>query len=85
VLVTLGPGRAAAELPGVRQVLLADTDAAVDGFDVVVADPDRHAAARFGLASGRIMVRPDGYVGAIAEGDDDRPVTAYQELTTRPA
>ena len=84
VLVTLGPGRAAAELPGVRQVLLADTDAAVDGFDVVVADPDRRAAARFGLASGRIMVRPDGYVGAIADGDDDRPITAYRELTARP-
>ncbi|TDU01919.1 FAD binding domain-containing protein [Streptomyces sp. 846.5] len=81
VLVTIGPDRAPAELPGVRQILLTDTDAAVAGFDVVLADPDRRAAARFGLASGRIMVRPDGYIGAIAEGDDDAPITAYQELT----
>ncbi|MDH6132534.1 2-polyprenyl-6-methoxyphenol hydroxylase-like FAD-dependent oxidoreductase [Kitasatospora sp. MAA4] len=83
VLLTLGPLPAAAELPGVRQILLADTDAAVAGYDTVVADPQRRAATRFGLTSGRIMVRPDGYVGAIAAGDDDAPITAYRELTTR--
>ncbi|QMU68377.1 hypothetical protein [Streptacidiphilus sp. P02-A3a] len=80
--MTIGPLPAAAELPGVRQVLLADTDAAVAGFETVVADPDRRAAARFGLASGRVMVRPDGYVGALASGEDDSPIRAYWELTT---
>ncbi|WP_042390170.1 FAD-dependent monooxygenase [Streptacidiphilus melanogenes] len=82
VLVTVGALPAAAPVPGVRQVLLADTDAPVDGFDAVVADPDRRAAARFGLTSGRIMVRPDGYVGAVAAASDDRSLTTYQELTT---
>ena len=81
VLVTLGPLPAVPELPGVRQVLMADTDAAVAGFDTVVADSERRAAARFGLSLGRIMVRPDGYIGAIAVGDDERPTTAYRELT----
>ena len=82
VLVTLGRLPAMAGLPGVQQVLLADTDAAVVGFDAVVADPDQRAAARFGLTSGRIMVRPDGYIGAICDGHDDGPITAYQKLTT---
>ncbi|WP_042424931.1 FAD-dependent monooxygenase [Streptacidiphilus anmyonensis] len=82
VLVTLGALPAVAELPGVRQVLLADTGAPVDGFDAVVADPDGRAAARLGLSRGRVLVRPDGYVGALAEGEDDRPVRAYWELTT---
>ncbi|SEM00407.1 FAD-dependent monooxygenase [Streptacidiphilus jiangxiensis] len=85
VLVTLGGPHAlpaAVRLPGVRQVLVAATSAPVDGFDVVAADPEGRAAARFGLASGRILVRPDGYVGAVAVGDDDRPVTAYAELTS---
>ncbi|BBB02320.1 putative monooxygenase [Actinacidiphila reveromycinica] len=85
VLLTLGPLPALPDLPGVRQVLVAGTAAATDGFDAVVADPDRRAAARFGLASGRVMIRPDGYVGAIAEGDDPAPVAAYQALTTAAA
>jgi hypothetical protein len=33
----------------------------VAGYDAVVADP----ASRFDLTEGRIMVRPDGYIGAI--------------------
>ena len=45
VLVTLGPVPAVPELPGVRQVLMADTDA------------------------------------ALAVADDERPITAYRELT----
>ncbi|MFC1405644.1 MULTISPECIES: FAD-dependent monooxygenase [Streptacidiphilus] len=84
VLVTLGPLAAATELPGVRQVLLADNDAAVAGFDTVVADPDRRAASRFGLTSGRIMVRPDGYIGAICDRQDEEPIRAYQKLTSTP-
>lgn len=82
VLVTPGPLPALADLPDVAQVLLADTDAAVAGFQTVVADPDRRGPARLGLASGRILVRPDGYIGAIAAGADTTPIRAYQELTT---
>ncbi|WP_037604278.1 FAD-dependent monooxygenase [Streptacidiphilus rugosus] len=81
VLVTVGALPALTGLPGVRQVLLADTDAPVTGFDAVVADPDGHAATRFGLPSGRLLVRPDGYVGAIAGGTDDEPILAYAKLT----
>ena len=81
-LVSLGHVPAMAGLPGVRQILVADTDAPVAGFDAVVADPDRRAAARFGLTSGRVMVRPDGYTGAISASGDDSPITAYSKLTT---
>ncbi|WP_042364836.1 hypothetical protein [Streptacidiphilus neutrinimicus] len=80
VLVTLGALPPVAGRTGVRQVLVADTDAPVGGFDAVVADPDRLAAARFGLAAGRIMIRPDGYVGAVADGAD----VAVRSRPTRP-
>jgi 2-polyprenyl-6-methoxyphenol hydroxylase-like FAD-dependent oxidoreductase len=81
-LVSLGGVPAMADLPGVQQILVAATDAPVAGFDAVVADPDQRVASRFGLTSGRVLVRPDGYIGAVAAAGDDSPVTAYRELTS---
>jgi 2-polyprenyl-6-methoxyphenol hydroxylase-like FAD-dependent oxidoreductase len=82
-LVTIGDAGPLADLPGVRQVLVSDTGAAVDGFDAVVADPERLAGTRFGPDAARIMVRPDGYIGAIAPSGDDEPIRAYRELIER--
>lgn len=51
------------------------------GYDGVFPDPDGLAAARYGLPNGgRIMVRPDGYVAAIAPLHDDAPLHRYQTL-----
>jgi hypothetical protein len=50
----------------------------------VIADPERRAAARFGLpSSGRVLVRPDGYVGSVTDLDDDETVAAYARLLRR--
>jgi len=70
--------------PGPVQILVTDTDAPVAGYDAVVADPSRDLASRLGLKSGgRVVVRPDGYVGAIATLDDPTPVTDYFGRLTR--
>ncbi|MBC3841808.1 hypothetical protein GXW82_21025 [Streptacidiphilus sp. 4-A2] len=83
VLVTIGTGREPAKAPGgIRQVLIADTDAPVAGYDAVVADREQRAAARFGLKAGRILVRPDGYIGAITATSDDGPIADYLQLTS---
>ena len=48
------------------QVLITADGAPVGGYDVVVADPDGLVAKRFGLScGGRVVVRPDGYIGAV--------------------
>ena len=78
VLVTIGEAPAA-ELPGVRQVLVSSGGEAAPGYDVVVPDPDHRTATRFGMTGGRVMVRPDGYVGAVAPAGDDAPLEEYRE------
>ena len=61
-----------------RQVLVTDTDAAVAGYDVVIADPQRVLARRLGLLNGgRVVVRPDTYIGAVASLDDPATVADY--------
>ena len=41
------------------------------GYDAVIADPGRRAADRLGLrGGGRVMVRPDSYLGYVADLDD---------------
>ncbi len=61
-----------------RQVLVTDTDAAVAGYDVVIADPQRVLARRLGLHNGgRVVVRPDTYIGAVASLDDPATVADY--------
>ncbi|OBK93483.1 hypothetical protein A5645_21470 [Mycobacterium asiaticum] len=61
-----------------RQVLVTDGDASVGGYDTVIADPDGVIARRFGLCNGgRVVIRPDGYLGAVASLDDTTTITHY--------
>ena len=63
---------------GQTQVLIA-ADTPVGGYDPVIADPHGLAAKRFGLrAGGRVVVRPDGYIGAVVALDDQRAVADAQ-------
>jgi 2-polyprenyl-6-methoxyphenol hydroxylase-like FAD-dependent oxidoreductase len=63
---------------GPTQVLVTGADTAVAGYDSVVADPDGLLARRLGLSGGgRIVVRPDGYLGAVAVLEDPRPIVDY--------
>ena len=60
------------------QVLVTADGAPVDGYDVVVADPNNLVAKRFGLPNGcRLVVRPDGYLGAITALNDRTGVAEY--------
>jgi 2-polyprenyl-6-methoxyphenol hydroxylase-like FAD-dependent oxidoreductase len=74
------PGNAttpAAGLPG-RQLLVADTNIAVPGYDAVIADPQRQIAQRLGLSNGgRVVVRPDTYIGTLTALDDTATLTEY--------
>ncbi|MFC4033911.1 FAD-dependent monooxygenase [Streptomyces polygonati] len=66
---------------GVRQILVSAAGAPVNGYDAVVADPGGATAARCGLPrGGRVMLRPDGYVGAVATFEDEGPLDAYGDL-----
>jgi 2-polyprenyl-6-methoxyphenol hydroxylase-like FAD-dependent oxidoreductase len=77
VTVAAGNGTPAAGQAG-RQVLVSDTDAPVPGYDVVIADSQRVLARRLGLLNGgRVVVRPDTYIGAVAALDDPKTVTDY--------
>jgi 2-polyprenyl-6-methoxyphenol hydroxylase-like FAD-dependent oxidoreductase len=78
VTVTAGRPAPAAGPAGQVQVLVTTDDTPVGGYDAVVADPDRRVAERFGLRDGgRIVVRPDGYLGAVTALDDQRGVADY--------
>jgi hypothetical protein len=80
-VVTVAAGhRAPAAGQAGRQVLIADADAPVAGYDVVIADPQRVVARRLGLLNGgRIVVRPDTYIGAVAPLGDATTVADYFE------
>ncbi|WP_344464768.1 FAD-dependent monooxygenase [Kitasatospora kazusensis] len=85
LLTVAGSDSAAAPAPvadvTVRQLLVGAYDTAPTGYDAVFADPDGRTAARYGLPNGgRIMVRPDGYIAAIAPLDEDSPLHTYQAL-----
>ena len=56
---------------GARQMLIAPTvDRAVDGYYATIADPGHTLASRYGLrAGGRVIIRPDGYIGYIDDLD----------------
>lgn len=60
------------------QVLIAADDSPVGGYDAVIADPGGLVTTRYGLKrGGRIVVRPDGYVGAVTELGDQTGVADY--------
>jgi 2-polyprenyl-6-methoxyphenol hydroxylase-like FAD-dependent oxidoreductase len=79
VLTVAGNGPAPAAGPaGQTQVLITADGAPVGGYDLVVADPDGVVAKRFGLSDGgRVVVRPDGYLGAVTALDDRTGVADY--------
>jgi hypothetical protein len=67
-----------------RQVLITDSDIPAEGYDVVIADPKQVAAHRLGLNSGgRVVVRPDGYIGAVTDLDNLRTVDEYFAVIAR--
>jgi hypothetical protein len=50
----------------------------VAGYDTVTADPHGAIADRLGLKNGgRMVVRPDGYIGAITTLDDTNTIADY--------
>jgi hypothetical protein len=60
------------------QVLITSDETPVGGYDAVLADPDGLVAKRYGLRDGgRVVVRPDGYIGAVTELDDQMGVADY--------
>ncbi|MFS0900543.1 FAD-dependent monooxygenase [Mycolicibacterium litorale] len=82
--VTAGAPAPAAGPAGQTQVLVTADDTPVGGYDAVIADPRARVATRFGLRhGGRIVVRPDGYIGAVTALDDQRSVADYFALIAR--
>ncbi len=61
-----------------RRVLATATGTPVAGYDAAIADPRHLLAARLGFPNGGIVVvRPDGYIGALAALDDQNTITQY--------
>jgi 2-polyprenyl-6-methoxyphenol hydroxylase-like FAD-dependent oxidoreductase len=84
VTVTAGKPAPAAGPAGQMQVLIASDDTPVGGYDSVIADPDGLVAKRYGLRDGgRVVVRPDGYIGAVTALDDSTGVADYFALIGR--
>ncbi|MGA9494099.1 MAG: FAD-dependent monooxygenase [Mycobacterium sp.] len=80
VLITVAAGQVAPAAGGAGQVqvLVTADDAPVAGYDTVIADPNGVVAQRFGLRNGgRALIRPDGYIGAIAKLDDTTTIADY--------
>jgi hypothetical protein len=63
-----------------RHVLVAGTAADAAGFDEVIADPQGIVSERYGVgdAGGLVLIRPDGYVGLLAQFGDDAAVADYR-------
>jgi 2-polyprenyl-6-methoxyphenol hydroxylase-like FAD-dependent oxidoreductase len=79
VVLTVAAGQPApAAGEGQVQVLVTTDDTHVAGYDTVIADPKGLVAQRFGLKNGgRVVIRPDGYIGAVASLDDTTTVADY--------
>ena len=83
VVLTVAAGQVApAAGEGQTQVLVAasETEPAIHlaGYDTVIVDPKGVVAQRLGLKNGgRVLIRPDGYIGAIASLDDTTTVADY--------
>ena len=80
VVLTVAAGQVApaAGGHGPVQVLVGTDEVPVAGYDAVVADPKGVVAQRFGLKNGgRVVIRPDGYIGAIAAFDDTTTIPEY--------
>jgi hypothetical protein len=79
VVLTVAEGQVApAAGDGQVQVLVTGEETPVAGYSAVVADPKGVVAQRLGLKSGgRVAIRPDGYIGAIAALDDTTTIADY--------
>jgi hypothetical protein len=80
VVLTVAAGRLApaAGGSGLMQVLVTADNVPVAGYDAVIADPNSVVGQRFGFRSGgRVVLRPDGYVGAVTSLDDTTTVADY--------
>lgn len=79
VVVTVARGQVApAATKGQVQVLVTAEDTPVAGYDTVIAASNGVVAQRFRLGNGgRIVIRPDGYLGAVAALDDATTVADY--------
>ena len=80
VVLTIAAGQVApaAGGPGQVQVLVTGDDVPVAGYDTVIADPKGVVAQRLGLKhGGRLVIRPDGYIGAIAALADTTTIADY--------
>jgi hypothetical protein len=76
--ITAGKAAPAAGPAGKVQVLITSDDTPAGGYDTVIADPDGLVAKRYGLRDGgRVVVRPDGYIGAVTALDDQTGVADY--------
>jgi hypothetical protein len=63
---------------GPTEVQVTRDNTPVAGYDTVIADPHRALGDRLGLKNGgRVVVRPDGYIGAIITLDDTTTVADY--------
>jgi 2-polyprenyl-6-methoxyphenol hydroxylase-like FAD-dependent oxidoreductase len=78
VTVTAGHVAPAADGDGQVHVLVTADETAVAGYDTVIADPNGAVAQRFGLKTGgRVVIRPDGYIGAVTSLGDTTTVADY--------
>jgi hypothetical protein len=63
---------------GDLQVLVSTGQGTAGGYNCLVVDHDGVVADRLGLKSGgRVVIRPDGYIGAITGPDDDAAISEY--------
>jgi 2-polyprenyl-6-methoxyphenol hydroxylase-like FAD-dependent oxidoreductase len=79
IVLTVADGQVApAAGDGQAQVLVTSEETPVAGYSAVVADPKGVLGQRLGLKSGgRVAIRPDGYIGAIAALDDTTTIADY--------
>jgi 2-polyprenyl-6-methoxyphenol hydroxylase-like FAD-dependent oxidoreductase len=76
--VAAGQVAPAAGGPGPAQVLVTADETSVAEYDAVIADPNGVVAQRLGLKNGgRVVIRPDGYIGAVASLDETTTVADY--------
>jgi 2-polyprenyl-6-methoxyphenol hydroxylase-like FAD-dependent oxidoreductase len=69
---------------GDLQILVSTGQGTVGGYNCLVVDHDGLVADRLGLKSGgRVVIRPDGYIGSITGPDDDAPISEYFRRVSR--
>ena len=65
-------------IDGDLQVLVSPDPGPGGGYNYVVVDHRGVVADRLGLhAGGRVVIRPDGYIGAVAGPNDDTAISEY--------